>query len=346
MSRKLSGQNITELALIIALIAIVCVLVFMNLGKNITEMLASSDTKVENYKPFGVRYDKEGGFRVYFGGDLGGTASSPKSECSGKSCIIDYGDFILTGIPSNFGELVETSGTSAGTDSLIDIMASIGNQIVDADTGDGNSAEDFKLIAEFGYFMSDLQQESEKAAKACAGDADPVACFQQKNLDYKSTPLQAPADLKKYLTSWPNMCDDLQGVIQRCNLGWGANAGLPASYTKINISQNIMNAYDRIMTANTGDGVTTEMKQIATELIRQIDTLNDNMYRVHKNLSGSTVNYANYDPINGKLVWDNGKDFPSDINDMYKPDTSTNTDIRAKIFCATGNGKDIGATCK
>ncbi|MEW5818621.1 MAG: hypothetical protein AB1782_00390 [Cyanobacteriota bacterium] len=345
MGRKVFGQNLTEIGILIALVALVAILAYTMLGKNINSMISKSETEVSNYQPFGVGYDKKDGYPVYKAGELGGSSGTPVISCTGGHCSIDYGDFILNGIPDDFGEIVETSGTSGGTEDLVSILASIGDQITDPDSGDGDSAEDFKLIANLGHFMAAIQEQSEIAAKACASDADPVACFNQKNNDYKANPILPPDNIKGLLTSWPNGFDDLQGILSRCDLGWGANAGLPPSYTNINISMNVMNAYDRVMAADSGDGVTPEMQQIATELIVQLDKLNDNLYRVHENLKGGTVNYANYDPITGSLQWDNGANFPSDIQDVYAPETSNNTDIRAQIFCATGNGDIIGASC-
>lgn len=58
-------------------------------------------------------------------GSLGGSPSDPVRVCSGGMCSIDYGTYVFNGIPDDFSEFVETSGTTAGTEVVLNALDSL-----------------------------------------------------------------------------------------------------------------------------------------------------------------------------------------------------------------------------
>ncbi|MEW5820363.1 MAG: hypothetical protein AB1782_09245 [Cyanobacteriota bacterium] len=90
---------------------------------------------------------------------LGGNLDSPVIKCSNRNCSIDYGDFVLNGIPEDFGSFVEASGTSGGTEKLAAILEQIAVQL--EQKGDTAGSKDFRDLANTLHIVARIDKSIE-----------------------------------------------------------------------------------------------------------------------------------------------------------------------------------------
>ncbi|MEW5818693.1 MAG: hypothetical protein AB1782_00755 [Cyanobacteriota bacterium] len=130
--RHINGASIAQYAIIIALIALAVFPIYFIHGQNIVDHLKNfynvvtdvQDNVDINTNPVKVSILNES---VSAGG-LGGTPENPVMDCAKKTCAIDYGSIILNGVPANFNEIVETSGTSGGTEEILALLEQVAVQ--------------------------------------------------------------------------------------------------------------------------------------------------------------------------------------------------------------------------
>lgn len=96
-------------------------------------------------------------------GSLGGTPSDPVRSCSGSYCTIDYGSYVINGIPADFSSFVETCGTTAGTEVILSVL----DQIIyaaDHTTDMPMSPSELAIVrdlAEKGHLLADGEKDIE-----------------------------------------------------------------------------------------------------------------------------------------------------------------------------------------
>lgn len=127
---KNKGQNLVEIIIIIALVSLVSVFAFSLLGGNINDILSVSNTKFKEFNPFGTNTadDTETSpSPTAIPSAPTGPASidNPIRDCTDSMCSIDYGSIVMTGIPEDFSEFIETAGPAAGSDTINSILDSI-----------------------------------------------------------------------------------------------------------------------------------------------------------------------------------------------------------------------------
>lgn len=276
--------------------------------------------------------------------------------CASGKCDIDFGDFILTGIPENFGELVKTTGTSGGTDELMSLIEQIADQL--ADKGDADGAAEYRKLANLGHFIADVQKSNESAINACSTKVayEIYSCLQDTAAQSANIPL--PPDLADILTGYSQ--DDSLGLIsQRTEIGKARN--------EMDLTSNVSPGaafivyYDKIM-ANTK--YSDNMKNITKELYKNIADLTDT-HSLTVQVSNGFANFVlpdkpqeaydnfttffdkvRYDPLTGeasnyRVFWDGTK-----YKNILHPETSVGTDLNSAFICATGLNKDTGTECK
>lgn len=133
-------------------------------------------------------------------GSLGGTPSAPAKECIGGNCTVDFGDYILEGIPENYSEYVEANGNSGGTDKLASLAAMLAQQLEDEGLpAEGGLVQEFSDLLDF---MGQIQGKVEANAQMCLTNATPD-CFKNS---MGSTLMPLPESLKNVLTNYdPNV---------------------------------------------------------------------------------------------------------------------------------------------
>ena len=339
--RIYTGQNTTEIVIILALIAIVGIAIWATLGKTITQMIGNSNVKVAKYDPFNT-----GSKPLLKKGSLGGTPSKPVTNCSGDTCIIDYGEFILQGIPDNFNEYVESIGSSGGTEVLLGLMEQIAKQL--EEEGDTTGAQEFRDLANLGHFITANQKVIEDEAKACSATADFDKCLQ--TVVQKSTSFPLPDNIKHILPDYETYKSaDRYSFSSVNDIATGKNEKL--SFTKTYESRKtgfpaymMVDIFDSIQ-ANSS--YSDAMKNVTTELYRSIDKMNGDFHGEMQLYSYAKVpGRMIFDPITGAYTGDKYYSKDAGVDDIIHPETALNNNLRSALICATGSYDDEGNECK
>lgn len=359
--RKNTGASLTQYVIILSLIILACVAIFANLGNLIVKCFESyyyDMIKMNNEVALNTSVNNTGGIKA---GQLGGTPSNPIKQCSGNTCSIDYGSFALNGVPANFNTFVETSGAAGGTDTLVNELKQIADQLDDPNTSADEGA-DFRVLANLGHYLAQHQKIVEDVATGCKTDANPKECF-SNGFDTAAVP-PAPADLAQYFNDGYN-----DGTYN--NFLWGRLTPLGATRNNMvydgnidpkgSINTAIIAAYDRLMS---NESYPAEARGVADELFKNIDDISFNMFAMTEVIRDE-VSMANdpfhFDPASLPTTghyprWDikTGVIFPEEVTfnfadlsmtSITHPATSTNTNLDSALICAAGWNKDTGSNC-
>ena len=110
-------------------------------------------------------------------GQLGGTPEKPVSNCVNNSCTIDYGEFILNGVPANLDEYMQSAGASGVTEALAAVL----DQLI-AQSPEINSSLDINLLkqlAERGHSFANLENNMEEYAQKYLDDPTNITVSSQ-----------------------------------------------------------------------------------------------------------------------------------------------------------------------
>jgi hypothetical protein len=270
--------------------------------------------------------------------DLGGTPNNPVVKCFGNQCVIDYGDFILNGIPQNLSEIVETAGTSGGTSVLMSVLDQIVDQLIEQ--GDKKTAEDFKNLANLGHLVSTLQETVELAANTCNGD---VECFKQKLKESPGVPI--PSEVSHLLPNYRdytlesmlnyNRLEQASYFYYNLSSTYSNYKSMDPAFKMIDIYQNIQN----------NPAISDAMKQVAQGVLSQMSDISFNL----SILSQSTTHpsgLCKYNFSNGSQVGCTPPESVATLYDIVHPQTSLNDHLYSAIICKTGSYDDVDRVCK
>jgi hypothetical protein len=187
---KNKGSSLPQYVIIIALVALVLVPVLIIMGKNISDYFKNfkESITVEEVAPQPDLYEvpvvinpvtgktvtemlsSETSSEAVNAGSLGGTPAKPVTSCEGNLCDIDYGDFMLHGVPSNMDEFYESSGSSGVTEILSSLVAQIALNIEPGETKVDISL--LKKLADRGHEIAGHERKLEDVAKAFLDNPD------------------------------------------------------------------------------------------------------------------------------------------------------------------------------
>ncbi|MEW5821763.1 MAG: hypothetical protein AB1782_16330 [Cyanobacteriota bacterium] len=354
------GQNLVEFVIIIAIVVLAGIVVYTFLGDNIHSTYMSSLEKSKSYKPFDFHAsnnnDNSITYSIIEGGSLGGKPEAPVKECYNSECTIDYGEFILQGIPTNFGELIETSGTSAGQKELLSLIEQIALQL--EQSGDVDGAQQYRDMANLGHFLAEIELKIETAAETCKNNADSFNCMKDK-LAEANPGVQLPDNLKNIIPDfnsseclwWQSLKNRRIGAEQLVNYnnniyqsGEDISSTNNASVAMFNIFNEIMNNQNY---SDNMKAVTTELYDQLSELHTQFDSQVDAYYSMN-----AFDEVQNYTP-EWKILDDKGNVVPQepivikikDLTDFTNPQYSAGVNLDSVLICATGNNTDSGTVC-
>jgi hypothetical protein len=144
-------------------------------------------------------------------GSLGGTPTKPQLNCGPSECSIDYGDFVLNGLPANYSQIVETVGASGGTEALVTQLDLILQQARDNDL-----PVDIKLLQELANLGHNVARQQE-VAEALSNSAN-VNLYNQilTNMSELGSATNDFANLKEtiYLTHDPPKNDTQRAIVE------------------------------------------------------------------------------------------------------------------------------------
>lgn len=271
----MAGNALTEYGIIIALIALALIPIVFFTGKYIVDCFESFYQQTKDYnetidanqnstKTTPTAFTSSENLPAEItdndvingtlkAGALGGTSDKPAYKCAGDVCTIDYGEFILNGVPADFGALVQSSGTSGGTDTLAALLDQIAEQFKEEGNTDGY--EDYKKLAELSHFMADVQSSYETTIKEYKV-AEEAAKATPPSPSTPSSPSPSRTDTPLYdsivATSRPALRDSISDLLTNYN---GVTATLSQQYydpirpprtddAYINITNGVLNRVD------------------------------------------------------------------------------------------------------
>ncbi|MEW5820885.1 MAG: hypothetical protein AB1782_11905 [Cyanobacteriota bacterium] len=379
--KKSSGASIAQYVIIIALVALAIIPVFFVTGKyiydnfeyfvkmlkgEITSQQGISITK-ESFLPSIEISDQDVIDGKILAGQLGGTNEKPIEKCVDNICAIDYGEFILNGLPENFNEFIQSSGTSGGTEKLVMLMNQLADQLDEA--GDKEGAEDYRFLANIGHIMASMENIFESGGKSCtasygAGTYNEKWCFNTiaASMKFKESELAIPKEMQEagydfdFFISDPSNVDDFNKFLSnlRIDLARGEEEKHYTQYqnTKVTtLAYSAIELYDKIMD---DPKYSDSMKGVTQELFLSINDLGYDFYgKVSTQFEALKVNMGGesyeklvtrYDPISGEII-PGALYNPSGIQDIYNPKTSIGTNFNSALICSTGWNKDTGTKC-
>lgn len=350
--RNYKGQNLVEFLIITGLVVFAALIALTFLGDEIKALFSNSQAKTSAYKPF--NWDNKSSKTTTATttpgtaeSTLNGTPKQPIQSCSDGLCTIDYGDFILTGIPEDFSGFMEASGTSGGTDKLASILEQLADQL--EETGDNDGADEFRDLANLTHFLADINKSVESNALKCKSESDPLKCMAKK-LTLTSPPV--PANLTDILPNAESGSLHLASHVSR-SLGAVKNSknrspsGFEDYKTQVPTAA-MLDIFDNIMS---NPKYSDSIKNITKELYVNISDVQFNATcGVYAAVASQRIVYPygvqEYDPLTGSSLDLNRFYISDDLVEITNPKLNTNINLTAGLVCATGGNPDDGSECK
>lgn len=270
-------------------------------------------------------------------GSLGGTTDTPVASCNAGDCTIDYGDFLLNGIPEDFSEFIQVNGTSGGTDKLLSLLGQMADQL--EKDGDLAGAEEFRDLANLSAFIANTQKDIEKDAKNCntssENSIDAVICFQSTIHDPTAPPL--PDNISHLLTTYNNSGTENDSSFITSNITGDAKSKKeynPGTFDLLKTEHPAYAMVEIFDSINSNPNYSPTMKKIAEEVYRDLDTLSLE-FRVgiaNYTYPPSTAMLLDFDPITGAQVG-----CITEGSNINKPTTSLSGDLISKLIDVSNN---------
>lgn len=270
-------------------------------------------------------------------GSLGGTEDTPISSCNAGNCTIDYGDFLLNGIPEDFSEFIQVNGTSGGTDKLLSLLGQMADQL--EKDGDLAGAEEFRDLANLGEFIANTQKDIENDAKNCntssENSIDAVICFQSTISDPIAPPL--PDNISHLLTTYNNSGTENDSSFITSNITGDAKSKKEYNPDTFDLLKTEHPAYAMVEifdSINSNPNYSPTMKKVAEEVYRDLDTLSLE-FRVgvaNYTYPPSTAMLMDFDPVTGDQVG-----CITEGSNINKPTTSLSGDLISKLIDVSNN---------
>ena len=359
--RIIKGNATSQYAIIIGLVILTLIPVFYVFGGTLTKsfkdfldcLKGNSTTVIENSVTSSPKTVSNNDILngTVTAGQLGGSSKNPINKCdsSNSVCVIDYGNFILNGVPADFSGFIEAQGTSGGTEKLLSLIEQIAKQL--EVQGDLDGAAEFRDLANLGHFISDYQETVEDMAKSCSNTADAITCL--------GTAFEEDPDM--------NIPDNLVELLPQANTL--NDRGFLSTFNKVNnipfASYNYHNNLDLVNNNNDleiypsftfidkynqiieNPKYSDVLKGIATELYYEISDISFNLHGVTAaiNQDDNQDSFNVYDPITGERVGTQDFTLDENLQNITKPQTSIGTDLNSILICASGWNKDSGSNC-
>lgn len=270
-------------------------------------------------------------------GYLGGSESLPVKQCNETTCNIDFGSFILSGVPANFSDMVNSQGSAGGTE----VLASLLDQIIaqKEDKIPESDLDKIKDLSNMSHLMARYEKFLEQSAATCKVASDSTACI--NNLLNNNTPAFTPPEElinkfnKEFDFSEPGCTIDIGAAMNDyINNRNEFNAVVEEQLPYLMVKQ-----YNEVM--NNTPSLSNAEKSVIKELYWDVGTMGGKLdcifYSLHT--AGGTV----FDPTTGvKTTIDTAN---ASLDDITNPDYSTLTHVDSALICASSHSNDINYVC-
>lgn len=305
-------------------------------------------------------------FNSFSPGALGGTESKPVKACDNSICTIDFGTYVVQGVPANWDSFVESTGTAGSTSKLTNILEQIyedaSTEACPKNASNCKKTQELKSLVELAKTMAQIQTNVETVAKACQQTSAPVTCLyttlkstpndidltasaesilsdfnkKDKIADFSSDPFsniyqQYPAfkeNLSIYNSLSANQIDVSRYMQMSYSSLFNARKNSYPSYAMID-------AYDKAMKSNS---LTPSMKTNITNVFKELDKLNSDLSTKVYAAKISTLNTPNLgnvvymDPVKGGVYYSGKATISNDLSDMISMKSSIPTEIQ-NLLC-------------
>lgn len=277
-------------------------------------------------------------------GSLGGTPDVPVKQCSNGVCNIDFGTYLLSGIPEDFNEFIRTSGVSGGTDKIQQLMQQIAKQL--EGTEDDALADDIMKLANMGHNIALIQQSIEDHAIKCNGDELCLNNIRTKLLPKppgyidSASPYPASINYEKaiYAGSIGDANYHLNTPLEEIKADW------PSYDPAIMNTMPNYQYYEQFKKIIDSPNYNSEVASIIKELTWDLGTIGEEFQNNYNYMSGSTTQSV-YDPVTGIRK----KEVPApegyDYEAFKNYDASTITNFDSSLICASSANQDTGTLC-
>jgi hypothetical protein len=302
------GQNIMELVIGVALIAIVAIVALNALGGNIHTMFSKSNDAAKTYKPFAWKPVNNNSSTYTPIVNTGTPApDNPIQTCTGNTCTIDFGDFVITGLNDNFSEIVETAGTAGATDNLMGILDKVIEQL--EQTYDPADLKIIKDLANKGHSLATYQRDLQTSARLI------------ENSSSYNDLLNSISATGTNLSSAQSSMGDFNSLLNAINSTYGGNdSPLPPE-----ISNSIL--------------------AVVNSMSQEISVLNTEMTNNTASLLTESSNILST-KTETDLIYPSDLTIPSTILKVIdKPIYGDRTDLDSEIICKTAKGEDFDKNC-
>jgi len=354
MNRRQKGNALSQYGIIIGLVALAAVPAFLLFGNQVVSGLTSYVDQYTNMNgKMANNIDNVANSNNVTNNinttntSAGNNSNNVSCSATDNTCSIDFGDFKLNGVPQNLNELVETSGTSAGTEAITNILNQIAQQL---ESEGVEGYQDFKDLANLGFFATDIIKKSENMFNECESSGTSYANFYEcpaaklMEID-NSTP---PANVTTILPNYNSKNYSFSNIIEHAaNL---ANGKVASDQNDPKYQDELIKieAYQRYQSITDNPNLSQSVKNVAKELYWYLSEISFNHYGTTKALlerpTSSQVTAPKYDPFTGEFISD--VTFKIDSKeDLLKPKTSLKTNLQDALICAAGSNTVIDNSC-
>ncbi|MEW5819991.1 MAG: hypothetical protein AB1782_07345 [Cyanobacteriota bacterium] len=344
--RNGNGNSLSQYTNVIVLIALALIPVFYVCGQLIIKNFSnfSSGLTPKNVSTNSTA-NNSGTVLTIKPNDLNGTPDKPVSKCSGGKCSIDYGSFVLNGIPQNFNEFVQTGGTSGGIDELADMIMQIAEHL--KEIGDLDGYEEFKAFSNFAHIQADIVRLSEKQIQSNPDQTAFNDFYTTNGLlkDYK-----LPDELASELPNFSTNHAYFTILLDNCNIGESRNRKItnPDTYSNNYVNKaadSMIYLYDRIQ--NNTTKYPESIRNLAQELYLTLDDITTEAIAHIGAGANADPNWScsfSYDPITGNKITPHPAT-TADLNAFLHPQYSLNEDITGSLICTAGKNTAEARSC-
>lgn len=341
--RNNNGSSLVEYALPLALIGLVVGmgLLYISSGGNMIKFVTSS-AKIQ-FDPITQKavLDQNQEESALINDSIANQNSS--SECTNGLCKLDLGSIVLTGIPENFNDFIETAGASGGSDKVSELLSQIAQQL-EAE-GLTKEAEEIKKLASIGHNIAMMQKSIEELVVSCNNDP---TCIE--NAGTKLVPKPDGYDETYFPYDSSSKYKDFGGST---NIGGIKNLQMydSAVYNEM-LSRDKLSAefVDTLDSINTNNSIPQDIKNVIKELAWDIGVIGEDFqnnvefmaaewFDSYSLLSPSTF----YDPI---TLQERVEPIPQDaISNFNNYTASKITHFDSALICVSGENTDSGTKC-
>ncbi|MEW5820954.1 MAG: hypothetical protein AB1782_12250 [Cyanobacteriota bacterium] len=387
MKKKYIGNALSQYGIIIALIFLAILPVFLFTGKNIVSYFNSLYQGLKHNQNISTNKESSASqtnnaqkIELIKAGSLGGTQDEPVSTCNDNLCNIDYGEFVLKGVPENFNGFVQASGTSGGTEELLALIEQIAQQL--EEKGDTEGAKEYRELANLGHFVADVENIVETSINSCtnsSGDGYNSDCVKKELNKMYFDPPKTPDNVQHLLPDF-NMNNftfwdftsfmDIDDAIVKMKYGLNYNqirngeiefsddyseASKADYYKTSKPSYAMATKYIQIMK---NPAYSDTMKSVTTQLIKNIAVLGDELaYNASQQESNhAAIGLQSVDWESGKVITQRQSQsietcYPgegcssSSPSEIKKHEYSMKTDLNSALICSTGKNRDKNNNC-